>query len=91
MDNHQTHHLESVFALSEAGVLKDDLYDAYRVLFCAIMATLGGAAWWSKEGLLHIASLVSPVDARLSRGDLPNVLDFAVFAEPPASEQRDKI
>ena len=54
------------------------------------MATPGGAAWWAEIGPLHIASLVSSIDARLSRGDLPNLLDLAVFAEPPAAEQPEK-
>jgi hypothetical protein len=91
MVNDQAHHLESAFALFEAGMLKEDIYSAYLDFFCAIMATPGGAAWWSEVGGLHVAPLVSSVDTRLLRGDLPNVLDLAVFAEPPASEQRDKV
>jgi hypothetical protein len=91
MVNDQAHHLESAFALFDAGVLKEDTYSAYLDFFCAIMVTPGGAVWWLEVGPLHVAPLVSSVDARLSRGGLPNVLELAVFAEPPASEQRDKV
>jgi hypothetical protein len=91
MVNDQVHHLESAFALFEAGVLKKDIYSAYLDFCCAILATPGGTAWWLEVGSLHIAPLASAVDTRLSLGDLPNVLDFACFAEPPASEQLDKV
>jgi hypothetical protein len=91
MINDQAHHLESAFALFEAGGLKEDIYDAYLDYFCAVIATPGGAALWSEISPLHIASLVSSVNARLSRGDIPNLLDLAVFAEPSASELHDKV
>lgn len=91
MVNDQAHHLESAFALFKAGTLKEDIYSAYLDFFSAIIVTPGGAAWWSEVGPLLIKPLVSSVDARLSRGDLPNVLDLAVFAESLASEQADKV
>ena len=89
--NDQSHHLESAFALYEAGALKNEIFDAYLNFFCAVVSTPGGAVWWAEIGSLHIAELVSCVDARLSQGDLPNLLDFAVFAEQPTAEKCDHV
>lgn len=87
--NDRSHHLESAFALYKAGALKDEIFDVYLNFFCAVISTPRGAAWWVEIGPLHVAELVSSVEARLSLSDLPNLLDVAVFAEQPTAEQCD--
>jgi len=84
MLNDQCHHLESAFALYEAGTLDDETYGTYLGFFCSTVATPGGKAWWEEIGPMHVAPLVAEVDALLLKGGLPNLLDSPVFAEQPS-------
>lgn len=74
--------LQGAFALHEAGTLEDETYEAYLQYFSATVLTPGGAAWWSEIGPLFTPRMVRAVNARIERGELPDLLALDTFADP---------
>ena len=74
---------QGAFALREAGTLEDETYEAYLQFFAANVATPGGSAWWSEIGPFYPARMIQAVDARIQRGDLPDLVALGAFAESP--------
>lgn len=71
---------QGVFALHESRQLEDETYQAYLRFFAALVATPGGRVWWETIGRpIYTARMVRAVDARLSKDDLPDLLEAAPF------------
>jgi hypothetical protein len=75
---------QGVFALHESGALEDETYETYLQYFSAWVITPGGAAWWAEISPLYTPRMVAAVNARIARGDLPDLLAFDSFSEAPA-------
>jgi hypothetical protein len=66
---------QGAFALYESGQLQEETYQAYLDWFASNVATPGGRAWWDEIGRpIHVKSMVEAVDARLSQGNLHDIL-----------------
>ncbi len=72
--------MQGAFALHESGALEDETYHAYLDWFACNLATPGGAAWWREIGPFFAPRMVAAVDARLARGDLPDITKLPSFA-----------
>lgn len=75
---------QGVFALRESGTLEEETYEAYLQIFSAWVITPGGAAWWAEISPLYTQRMVSAVDQRIARGDLPDLLTLNAYGESPA-------
>ena len=83
--NDHTLFFQGAFALHEAGTLEDETYEAYLRFFAANVATPGGAAWWAEISFLYPPRMVQEVEARIRRGDVPELVALDAFPEPPAA------
>jgi hypothetical protein len=70
---------QGAFALHESGQLEGETYQAYLTWFTCQLATPGGAAWWAESRQSWPARMVEALDARLSRGDLPDIREMQPF------------
>ena len=70
---------QGAFALYESGQLEEETYQAYLTWFTCQLATPGGAAWWAEGRAFYPARMVEALDARLSRGDLPDIREMEIF------------
>ncbi len=76
---------QGAFALHESGALEEETYLAYLQVFAAWVTTPGGSAWWTEMSPLYTPRMVAAVNARVRQGDLPDLLQFEAFREPPAA------
>jgi len=74
---------QGVFALRESGTLEEETYEAYLQIFSAWVMTPGGAAWWAEISPLYTQRMVSAVNERVARRDLPDLLDLDSYSEAP--------
>jgi hypothetical protein len=70
---------QNAFALYESGSLGIENYTPYLTWFACAVATPGGSAWWHETKGFYNAALVESIDARLAKGDVPNVLELGFF------------
>ena len=77
--NDQGLHFQTVFALHESGALEDETYRVYLDFFAAVLATPGGAAFWSEFRAIYPARMSAEVDARLKAGGLPDLLGLPFY------------
>jgi hypothetical protein len=76
---------QSAHALHEAGTLEDDVYEPYLAYVAASVSTPGGARYWEQVKGIFTPPMVEALDARLGRGDLPDLLRVLPPAEDPAA------
>lgn len=81
---------QGAFALYESGQLEEETYHAYLNWFACNVATPGGGAWWAEVGRPHFTKrMVEVVDAKLSQGELPDILELQLYhLDDPASPAR---
>ena len=72
--------LQTAFALYESGSLGIENYSPYLTWFACQVTTPGGSAWWRETQGFFNWALVQSVNARLTEGDLPDVLELGFFA-----------
>ena len=72
-------HFQGVFALHESGTLEGETYRAYLDFFAGLLATPGGAAFWSEFRPLFPHRMAAEVDARLEAGSLPDFLEMSFY------------
>ena len=70
---------QGAFALHESGQLEEETYQVYLTWFACHLATPGGAAWWAEGRQFYPVRMVEALDARLSRGDLPDIRELDWF------------
>lgn len=76
---------QGAHALHEAGTLEDETYEAYLDFVAAALATPGGRWFWHKSRRVFTSRMATALDARLERGDLPDLLQlFSVEPESAA-------
>jgi hypothetical protein len=76
---------QGVHALHESGTLEDETYEAYLGFVAASMTTPGGKRYWQQANGLFTRRMVAALDARVKRGDLPNLVELAAVEAEPAS------
>ena len=84
---------EGAFALHESGQLEGETYQTYLTFFACQIATPGGAGWWAEGRPFYPARMVEALDARLSRGDLPDIREADIFRldeDSPISPRKAK-
>lgn len=68
---------QGAHALYEAGRLEEETYEAYLDFVAASLATPGSIRYWQQVREIFTARMVAALDARLTRGDLPNLVRLA--------------
>ncbi len=64
---------QGTFALYEEGQLDEGTYQDYLTWFACQVATPGGSAWWAETRGFLVKGAAAAVDAKLTRGELPDI------------------
>ncbi len=80
----QVLHFQGAQASHASGSLDDETFNAYRDHFAGILASPGGAVFWSQARVSYPSHMVASVEERLARGSLPDPLPF--LPSPPGRD-----
>jgi hypothetical protein len=76
---------QGAHALHESGTLEDETYEAYLDFVAASCTTPGGARYWQQVQEIFTPRMVLALDARIERGGLRDLTQFAPREPRPAA------
>ena len=72
---------QGVYARYEEGQLEEETFQAYLLWFSSLVSTPGGAAWFDEVARpIFMKRMIPVVDERVSKGDLPNLLEMPTYS-----------
>lgn len=74
---------QGAHALHEAGTLEDETYGKYLDFVAASFRTPGGARYWEQVRSIYTPRMTAALQARIERGDLPDLTRFRPGAGDP--------